>query len=76
MGGWPLIEGNNWKGDQNFSWMEANYLNHKMGYSVGYLFDLFVANDAKNSSLRMIWVSLVFEDFDLAKTRRWNTQIK
>ena len=53
-GGWPLIEGDNWK-ERNFSWnMPSEFM--KNGYHWGYIFALNIGTDAKNSTRRVISV--------------------
>ncbi|KAL7644945.1 UNVERIFIED_CONTAM: hypothetical protein RMT77_004762 [Armadillidium vulgare] len=55
LGGWPVLEGDSWN-EGNFSWIQVNYMNRKIGFSVDYLFDFSVTTDLKNSSWRMIWL--------------------
>ena len=51
-GGWPLLEGDNWK-EKNFSWnMASEFM--KNGHNWGYIFGLNVREDPKNSTRRVI----------------------
>ena len=53
-GGWPLLEGDNWK-EKNFSWnMASEFM--KNGHNWGYIFGLKVSEDRKNSTRRVIYV--------------------
>lgn len=53
MGGWPLLEGNNWK-ETEFRWFDMVYKFREAGYSVDYLVDFSVITDLKNSSWRVL----------------------
>lgn len=56
-GGWPVLEGENWQ-EGDFDWRQAVYKYRKAGYSVDYLIDFSVGIDLKNSSKRIIDVSV------------------
>ena len=53
MGGWPLLEGENWAED-GFRWVDMVYRFRDAGYSVDYLVDFSVSTDLKNSSWRVL----------------------
>ena len=56
-GGWPVLEGDSWN-DGAFSWKESVYKFREAGFSVDYFIDFSVGTDLKNSSSRIIDVSL------------------
>jgi hypothetical protein len=59
MGGWPAVEGAAW--DHNrFDWVQNVYINRRLGYSVDLLFDFSITTNIKNSSWRIIDVSMTF----------------
>lgn len=62
LGGWPVLMGNNWKED-DFSWDEAVYKLHKIGYSIDYFFSFFVDIDLKNSTKYPIYVRIFYKTF-------------
>jgi membrane metallo-endopeptidase-like protein 1 len=53
MGGWPLLEGNDWAKDE-FKWYDMVYRFRDVGYSIDYLVDFSVTTDLKNSSWRVL----------------------
>lgn len=57
LGGWPALEGDNWDED-SFDWKQAIYNYRETGYSIDYLIDFSVGIDLKNSSRRIIDVSM------------------
>ena len=52
LGGWPLLEGADWAGEEGFKWYEQMYRHRELGFSVDYLYDFSVSTDLKNSSWR------------------------
>lgn len=54
-GGWPVLEGSNWDGD-NFDWVENIYKLHELGLS-GELFEINVSTDRLDSFKKVIEVS-------------------
>jgi len=53
MGGWPLLEGNDWNED-DFSWIDTTYKFRKNSYSTDLLIDFSIVTDSKNSSWKVI----------------------
>lgn len=58
MGGWPVVEGNNWT-DVSWTWQKAAVDCREHGYSTDYVVDFSVGADLKNSSMRIVDVSLM-----------------
>ena len=56
-GGWPVVVGDAWDGT-NFVWYEMIYQFRRSGYSIDYFVDFSVTTDLKNSTWRVIDVSL------------------
>jgi len=56
LGGWPVIEGEEWD-DTEFTWMECMYNLRMVGVSVNYFFSFNVDVDLINSTRRIIEVS-------------------
>lgn len=61
-GNWPVVEGSNWKED-NWEWMAANRNISNDGLDDTLLFSLVVLTDQRNSSKRVLDVSLYFLHF-------------
>lgn len=57
LGGWPVIKGDHWNGDGNWSWTETIGKFRKIGFGTNFLVSTVVSNDLKNSSLKKIHVS-------------------
>lgn len=57
MGGWPVIKGDSWD-EKSWSWQQSVREFRKRGYSTDYIFDFSVGTDLKNSTRRIIDVSL------------------
>lgn len=57
LGGWPVLEGPMWR-EADFDWRKSVYKFRKVGYSVDYFIDFSVGVDVKNSTKRIIDVSL------------------
>jgi hypothetical protein len=57
LGGWPVLEGEDWN-PSTFSWIESVYRFRHLGYSVDYFIDFSVTTDVKNSTYRIIDVSM------------------
>lgn len=56
-GGWPVVVGSQWN-SENFEWMNANQNISKDGLDDTLLFSLSVLTDQRNSSKRVLDVSL------------------
>ena len=52
-GGWPVVEGDAWKGEKFDVWKQSVKVYH-MGYSSNYIATVDVATDAKNNSHRVL----------------------
>lgn len=57
LGGWPVLEGSTWN-ENAFDWKETLYKFLKKGFSIDYLINFSVTADARNSSIRVIEVSI------------------
>ena len=53
LGGWPLLEGDNWRSD-NYQWWEQEYQKSQEGFYSNNIVTLRVETDTKNSSKRSI----------------------
>ncbi|XP_061728469.1 neprilysin-2-like [Cydia pomonella] len=53
LGGWPVLEGDSWK-DDDFSWISSIYKFRKTGFSIEYFIDLYISEDLRNSTKRII----------------------
>lgn len=62
LGGWPVLDGDNWD-ENSFDWKKAIYKFRETGYSVDYLIDFSVSIDLKNSTQRVIDVSIRKRNF-------------
>ena len=56
LGGWPVLE-KDWN-DGEFSWKDSVYKFRKEGFSVDYFIDFSVTTDLKNTTIRIIDVSM------------------
>lgn len=57
LGGWPVLESNHWT-ESDFNWIKSVYKLEKLGYPANYFMSLVVDVDLKNSSQRIITVSI------------------
>lgn len=57
LGGWPVVKGDRWDDESEWTWIKAVKDFRKIGYSMDYIFDFSVGIDLKNSSARTIDVS-------------------
>ena len=62
MGGWPAVEGPTWN-DTSFDWVNNTYINKRLGYTVDLLVDFSVTTNIKNTSWRIIDVSISLVTF-------------
>ena len=53
-GGWPVLEGDEWQGRDNFKWWEWSYKMNKAGLGIDSLVGLSLGADDKNSSYKVI----------------------
>lgn len=60
LGGWPVLEGEMWK-DTNFNWISSVYNFRELGYSVDYFLDFSIGVDLKNSTKRVLDVSVMYD---------------
>lgn len=60
LGGWPVVVGNGWDSDEQWTWQWAVKEFRKVGYSMDYIFDFSVGIDLKKSTARTIDVSNSF----------------
>lgn len=63
-GGWPVVRGNDWQ-SQNWEWTDANRNISKDGLDDTLLFTVAVMTDQKNSSKRVLDVSVFFKKWRL-----------
>lgn len=68
-GGWPVVVGSQWISD-NFEWMNANQNISKDGLDDTLLFSLSVLTDQRNSSKRVLDVSLTIFQYSIYKIFR------
>lgn len=54
LGGWPVVEGANWKGNSSFNWLQTIIAFRKLGYSHDIIFDLSVIPDFRNNTKHLI----------------------
>lgn len=57
LGGWPVLKGLIWN-EADFDWRKSVYKLRKVGYSADYFIGFFVEVDIKNSTRRIIYVSI------------------
>lgn len=58
LGGWPLIEGDNWNKDNSWTWQEQVKKFRKAGFSMDYIIDFSIGVDLQNSTKRIMDVSV------------------
>ena len=56
LGGWPVLEGDQWQGEDDYLWSEKMPLSTQMGFSHNYIFKISVETDDRNSSKRSIYL--------------------
>lgn len=62
LGGWPMLEGKDWNG-QDFKWYEKVYQLNQDGYLMEMFFNIYVGLDSKNSSWRAIHLDQTYLGF-------------
>lgn len=58
-GGWPVVKGSSWN-EENWEWSDANRNISNDGLDDTLLFALTILTDQKNSSRRILDVSVIF----------------
>lgn len=66
LGGWPVLDGDSWN-DGDFDWRSSIYKFRDAGYSVDYFIDFSIGVDLKNSTQRLIDVSICFSQMEWYK---------
>ncbi|KAB7499735.1 Phosphate-regulating neutral endopeptidase [Armadillidium nasatum] len=56
MGGWPVLEGNDWNSKKDFKWIDIILKRRKIGFSINTIFIFDVDVNVQNSSQWMIWL--------------------
>lgn len=56
LGGWPILEGNNWKED-TFNWSKTIQKCWKLGYKGNYMISFNIDTDIKNNTKHILQVS-------------------
>jgi len=54
LGGWPVVKGNDWDKQSEWTWTWAVKEFRKIGYSMDYIFDFSIGIDLKKSTSRII----------------------
>ncbi|KAM8706002.1 hypothetical protein ACLKA7_010320 [Drosophila subpalustris] len=54
LGGWPLIEGDNWNADNTWTWQEQVKKFRAAGFSMDYIIDFSIGVDLQNSTKRIM----------------------
>ncbi|KAH8381748.1 hypothetical protein KR093_011645, partial [Drosophila rubida] len=54
LGGWPLIEGDKWNEDNNWTWQEQVKKFRTAGFSMDYIIDFSIGVDLQNSTKRIM----------------------
>lgn len=58
LGGWPVIVGDAWDQENTWTWQETVKKFRRLGFSMDYIVDFSIGVDLKNSTKRIIDVSL------------------
>ena len=67
LGGWPILDGDNWSSEDTFKWWEWTYKANKAGFSYNFLVSLSIDADDKNAS----WNVLHFDQASLGLSREY-----
>ncbi|TRY74682.1 hypothetical protein TCAL_12781 [Tigriopus californicus] len=62
LGGWPMLEGKDWSGE-DFKWYEKVYQLNEDGYLMEMFMNIYVGSDSKNSSWRAIHLDQAYLGF-------------
>lgn len=54
LGGWPVVVGDKWDPEGNWTWQQAVLEFRKMGFSIDHIVDFSIGIDFKNSTKRVI----------------------
>jgi len=58
LGGWPVLMKESWDLDSSWNWVKSVRDFRKVGYSIDYIIDFSVSIDLKQSTKRIIDVSI------------------
>lgn len=58
LGGWPVIVGDSWDSDNTWTWQETVKKFRRLGFSMDYVVDFSIGVDLKNTTKRIIDVSI------------------
>lgn len=63
-GGWPVVKGNAWSED-DFDWVETMKQFRRTGIDVNFIFSFVIQTDPKNSTKRVLTVSICMTQFHI-----------
>ena len=66
-GGWPVLEGDKWQGEETFKWWERNYKLNEAGFGISSVISFSIGADDKNSS----WNVIGFDQASLGLSREY-----
>jgi hypothetical protein len=58
-GGWPVVEGDAWEGEETFKWWEWVYKMNEAGFGINSLITFGIGSDDKNVSWNVIGLDQV-----------------
>jgi len=56
LGGWPVLQGAEWNGGENWNWWNLSMTASELGYSSNQMIDIGIVTDSEDSSLRRLRV--------------------
>lgn len=65
LGGWPILEGKDWS-ENTWFWQKILMRLEHIGFGSSQLFSVSIDADMKNSTTRVIYVSVITESTSLA----------